>query len=143
MSKAILGLVLLSGVLAGGCSGSDGSVQCAQTDRAGAYLAHYSERANGTCGAIPDTVLRFSGSTAASPGCAFDAPDSWSTDQCTLERSISCAIPGTNQTLTGVASTHETESGGAKISGVETITIYDVNGAFLCTSTYDLTATRQ
>ena len=139
MAKLLLGLVLLSV----GCSGSDGEISCSTTDRAGAYVAHFTERANGSCGAIPDTVLRFSGGSGIGAGCRLDAPDVISRDQCTLERSATCPVAGTDQTLTIVASTRETESGGAKLAGVETVTAFDGTGAFLCTSTYDLSATRQ
>jgi len=141
MTKFILGL----GFVACACGASDDAISCAKTDRSGAYVAHFVERANGTCGAIPDTVLRFdgSGATMLPAGCTLDAPDVWSGDLCKLDRSYTCAIAGTDQTVVVVASTHETQSGGATIAGVESLTAYDSRGGFVCASTYDLTATRQ
>lgn len=140
MTRFILGL----GLLVCACGSSDDAVQCSKTDRTGTYVAHFAERADGSCGAIPDTVLRFDGSSGAlAAGCVLDAPDVWSSDQCKLDRSMSCAIAGTDQTLSIVASTHQLDSDGIKIAGVESVTAYDGNGAFVCASTYDLTATRQ
>lgn len=140
MTKFILGL----GLLAMACGGSDGEqLQCAKSDRTGAYVAHFVERAKGSCGPVADTVLRFDSSGSLPAGCSFDAPDTWSADQCKLDRSYSCPVEGTTNTVSVVASSHQADSAGDKITAVETVTVYDATHSFLCTSTYDLTATRQ
>lgn len=129
-----------------GCSGSDDSdFTCAQTDRSGTYLAHYDEGANGTCGELPDELVRLDPNGAIGDTCAFDAPDSWSSDQCRLDRSITCC--DNNVCTHVVATTTQQDESGAEISGILTMRAELGDGfggiADSCASLYTMTATRQ
>lgn len=137
--------ILIVAALAG-CGGSedDSSFICEVSDRAGTYVLHYQERPNGTCGQPPDEVVRLDGGGGISPACTLDAPDSWSSDQCRLDRSITCCEGGFCTSLVGF--TQQQDESGARISGVFTMQIQELGplGTVIdgCVSTYDVTATR-
>lgn len=131
-------------LLAAGCGATndeDGPVSCDPADRTGAYVIHYTERPNGSCGPMPDEVARIDGGGGIADGCTLDAPDTWSADQCRLDRSVTCCEPPV--CLSVVASTEQVDASGATISGVTTVTILNDLSQDGCISTYDLTATRQ
>lgn len=131
-----LGAVILST----GCSGDDAE-PCDLAHREGTYLAQYRTR-SGDCGALPDAVIRLDANGELTPTCALDAPDDVSADQCSLTRSLTCAVENPDGTIQGVVITHERD-GGARFEGLYTITIRDGAGAYVCGGTYDVTATRQ
>jgi hypothetical protein len=125
-----------------GCGGEDeDSFTCETTDRSGTYLISYVDR-DGDCGPLPETVGRFSGSSAVADNCELDMPDVTSSDGCTLERSITCVEDGFAASAVA-SSTQETEDG-SRITGILTMTIRDAaSGELVCISTYEQTAVRQ
>lgn len=136
---------LLTALFLVGCGPEDDKTfTCEQSDRVGTYIFHYEERPNGTCGPHPDEVARLDNS-ALPPECQYDAPDTWSADQCRLDRSITCCSGNTCTSLVGF--TEQRDENGARITGIASIQIqqFDPSGnvADGCTSTYDLAATRQ
>lgn len=137
------GFIFLAGC--GGTDGDDGAAACDPADRSGTYLMRYSERADGTCGDAPDTLVRLDPDGELGGGCSLDAPDEWSADQCRLTRSVTCCDGGYCTSVTGF--TTQQDDSGATISGVMTFQIQEIgaSGAVLdgCLSTYDVTATRQ
>ena len=126
------------------CSGADDSeASCSSAHRSGTYVAHFTERPAGTCGAITDQVVQLSPGEASLPaGCAFDAPDSVSSDECGLTRQYSCPLDGAPGTVSVVAFSKERD-GGRSFTGTLTAKMYDGTGALACASTYDVTWSRQ
>lgn len=137
-TATLAGVVLL---LAGCSEGEkDDPEPCALSHRVGTYLQVATERANGSCGPLPDQVLRTDDATSLAPNCRVDAPDEVSANKCKISRSFSCTVDTGNSTTTW---TTTEEDGGAKLVGVTSITLYDATGEFLCASAYDVTYTRQ
>lgn len=139
-------LVLAMMLVACGSSGEDESeFTCERSDRSGTYLLSYSERPNGTCGDIPDQVSRLDPDADLGFGCSLDAPDSWSADECRLDRSVTCCDGGYCTSVVGY--TEQQDAEGGRISGVMTFQVQEIgaSGAVLdgCTSTYDVAAERQ
>jgi hypothetical protein len=134
-------------LLACACSSSsDATVlpsHCDISDRMGTYLDHYAERSGGTCGAIPDQVGRVDGPSGLPEGCALDGDDRVSENGCKLERTYTCDFPadGVIASYTGV--TQAEDAGANRLIGILTVRVSDSSGSFLCSSTYDLTFTRQ
>jgi hypothetical protein len=131
----------------GGCGSEDKPAEpspCSASDRTGTYIFQYVERAGGNCGPVDDEFLTLNGG-GVPPGCRLDEPDVWSEDGCTLERSYTCPSNGLGQgwTTRGNGITTQESSSGAIITGFVSITIYDDAKLPVCTSSYDLTATRQ
>jgi hypothetical protein len=140
MKRALFLLLLAS------CGSEDDEpFTCSQSDRAGTYLMHLDERPNGTCGPASDELVRLDGSGGIGDTCAFDAPDTWSADQCRLDRSITCCDGGFCTTVVGF--TEQQDETGSEISGVLTLRIQEIglSGTVIdgCASTYDVTAARQ
>lgn len=136
MQRLILGLV----VVLTACSGSD-EEPCDLSHRDGTYLAQYNNR-SGDCGALPDVVVRLDADAGPADGCSLDLPDDISADRCTLTRSFTCIVKQPDGTIQGVMVTHERD-GGASFDGLYTLTIRDGSGAYVCSGTYDVIATRQ
>jgi hypothetical protein len=132
------------GLFLAACSGSDsdGSEPCSGAHRSGTYVAHFTERAHGNCGPIADQVVQISTGPNLPPGCAFDATDTGSVDQCTLTRAYTCPLDGAPGTISIVGVSKE-EDGGARFVGTETARVYDGSGALVCSSTYDVVWARQ
>jgi hypothetical protein len=142
MKSAILAGMVLFSI---GCSGGDDAkpVPCSGAHRTGTFIAHFVERAGGTCGHITDTVTKLdSTSGQLAPGCMFDDTDTGSVDQCSLTRAITCPLDGVPGTVSLVAVSTE-HDGGKSFTGTTTSRIYDGNGTLQCVSTYDVTWTRQ
>lgn len=134
----ILGLALI------GCSGDDepGAVDCSKADRNGTYLFEYAER-DGTCGAVPDSLGRLDASADIPANCIRTAADVWSADECKLERSAECTVAEDGLVIHATAVTSQTDDSGEVLSGLYSVTARDLAGNFVCSGTYDLTATRQ
>jgi hypothetical protein len=143
MKTATLGILVLSLTA---CSGADkdAAEDCAGTHRNGTYLQSFRERSGGTCGAVSDQVIAFDSRNSGTlgDGCAFDADDTVSADQCKLTRSYTCPLDGAPGTVSIVAITTE-HDGGAKVTGTFTSRIHDGDGALVCASTYDVSYVRQ
>jgi hypothetical protein len=140
-TAALVGVVLS---LAGCSSRDDEPEPCSMLHRDGAYLQSYDERPGGTCGAVTDQVVVIDRNSLNTlpPGCAFDANDRVSKDECQLTRNYTCPLDGAPGTVSVIAVTKESD-GGAKLSGLFTATMRDGDGAFVCASTYDIMAVRQ
>lgn len=139
MKTPILNLVVLLSLGTGACSDDAGAVDCSKAHRSGTFLAKFTEREGGSCGPIPETVARLDADTLLE-GCELDAPDDWSADECTLTRSYTCPLDGAPGSASFVAVSHESADG---FEGTSTARVYDTAGALVCTSTYDVTWTRQ
>lgn len=144
----MLGKLLVLGALACfACSSETENrpVTCAKTERSGTYAMRFTERAGGTCGAIPEQLGRLDDAEALLPGCQLDAADRWSADECKLERAYTCPEPGIGSGVTSqsvAVSTQMTEDA-SRIDGTITLTIKRPDGTALCKSTYDATFVRQ
>jgi hypothetical protein len=125
-----------------GCSSKNDPPPCDLAHRIGTYLEHTVERAGGTCGILPDQVVRTDNPGGLPPGCTKDAADSASRDRCEYDRSYTC-ITTSPDAATSVVGTTTEHNGGATLTGVLSLTIRDGNGAFVCASAYDVTFTRQ
>ena len=136
----ILAVVLISTACSGGDDKPD--VPCSGAHRTGTYIAHFVERAGGTCGPITDAVTKLDNSGALPPGCSFDDADTGSADRCTLTRSITCPLDGVPGTVSLVAVSTE-HDGGKTFTGTTTSRIKDADGRLQCVSTYDCTWSRQ
>lgn len=116
---------------------------CEPGDRVGTYLSH-SEKVDGSCGELSDSVGRIDDPTFLPANCTHDAPDRWSNEGCKLERAFSCvATDGTGSRQSLVAVTEQQNTGGSLITGVMTMRLTDASGAFVCSGTYRITFTRQ
>ena len=142
MYKAGFALLWLSALC--GCSGSndddDDDGSCAQ--RAGTYLAQYTER-SGTCGPIPeqlDTIAQQP--TEVPPPCTGTI--SYSADNCTVTSSSICPEdglgPGWTTTLDLNADWNKSASQGTAIAQ---FVVKNGVGGIECQSTYNVTITRQ
>jgi hypothetical protein len=132
--------LLLGALLAAACSNLDpaggGGTSCAT--RSGNYLAHFVERAGGSCGALPDQLV---GDSAVDTMCTGSANNA--ADQCTSSIDATCA---------GVTGAPYTEKGSGTwasdgLTGTATLTyvLYGdgADSPATCTSTYDVTYTKQ
>jgi hypothetical protein len=109
--------------------GGGAGTSCA--GRTGNYVAHFVERAGGTCGAIPDTVIAASGIASGCQGTATPAAD-----DCTVDVNETCTVSG--QTLKETGTSHWS-SDGATGSATLTIKRLTASGETQCLSTYDAT----
>lgn len=129
-----------------GCSGGDGgggAITCSAQDRTGTYLMHFVERANGTCGAVPDALGVLDASDAPASGCTI-TEEVWSADKCDLTRTIVCDDVGNQTTSYGTGFTTQTTDDGSRLSGTLTMDVRDLyTGETICVSAYDVTAVRQ
>jgi hypothetical protein len=125
------------------CGCGEDELTCSQSDRDGTYLAETSER-SGTCGDAGSMLVQMdNGSEVVETGCTTDY-ERWSDGNCTNESSVTCESPADNIVVVGVGVVTQEDSGGESFSGIMTMTIYELSsGALLCTSTYDVTYTRQ
>lgn len=138
MTRALSSAVVL---LAVGCSSEDVTQACALEHRNGTYLLHLTVR-DGNCPPVPDSVNRM-GPTLNSAGndCALDVDDDLSDDECSLTRSATCpSDDGGSASTVSVTTEHD---GGAKVTGLITVTLRNDSGEVVCTGTYDATFTRQ
>jgi hypothetical protein len=140
MGKFIFAAVVV--LLASGCSSKDDAPSCDLAHRVGTYVQHTTERAGGTCGILADQVVRVDNPGGLPPGCTKDAADSASGDRCEYDRSYTCETTNPAGAVSIVATTTE-HDGGAKLTGVLSMTIRDDTGAFVCSSAYDVVFTRQ
>jgi hypothetical protein len=130
-------LIIAAAVVAQGCGGPE----CSKSDRTGTYLIHQDEMSGGTCGPIPDKLERIGGEPAA--GCVITF-EQWSADECKLERSIVCTSSKDNIKLESTAITNQQDDDGSLLSGTASMTLRTLStDAFLCSSTYKMTASRQ
>jgi hypothetical protein len=97
---------------------------------------------SGTCGPVPDGVTRQNPTlNSIGNGCALDADDDLSADKCSLSRSATCPTDdGGTISLVGVV---KEQDGGAKLTGLLTVTLRNEAGSAVCMGTYDATYTRQ
>lgn len=142
MKTALLGILVL---LSAACSGSDEGEACDVAHRDGTYLQTFEERAGGTCGALADQVVvvdadAMSSNTGVPLDCALDSPDELSADQCSITKVYTCAFD--TQTISFVGITTERD-GGKRLTGTVTATAFDLDGALVCRSTYDVAFVRQ
>lgn len=122
-----------------GCAGEDevdAPTECDRDDRRGTYLVEFDER-DGNCGPVPDQVSRIDGDNpAGSAECVLTEEDRWSRNNCRLERSYICALNGYTYEYIGFT---DSNADGSELTGLMEVTVDDG----LCTSTYDVTWTRQ
>ena len=138
-SAVLVGLV---GLFAG-CSSDDESPPCSLAHREGTYLAHFTEHADGTCGAISDQVVVLNGEKTPLPsGCAFVLNEGVTTDKCSLTRYYKCPLDGMPGSGSFIAVSAERD-GGAKLTGTLNVNRFDDVGMLTCVSTYEATYTRQ
>jgi hypothetical protein len=108
-----------------------GGASCAS--RTGNYTAHFVERAGGTCGPLPDTVVASGTSTTCQGTIAPSA------DNCSVDLNQTCTVSGRSLKETG---TSHWSQDGASGSAVITMTAYTPDGKPQCTSTYDVAYTK-
>lgn len=132
--------MLLVLALAASACGED--QKCDPTDRTGAY--HFGAvEIWGSCGPIESSV------GILNEGRAVDGADCdvhyerWSEDQCSVERSVVCEFPGDNERVRMAGIWTQNDAEGKSLTGSMTMTITRLdNGGAICTSTYDVSATR-
>ena len=143
---ALAALLLMACGSDGGDPGTPGvDFTCdAHTDRSGTYLMHISEHAGGICGAVPDSLVRLESGTVIHDNsfqCTDLVPTAYSDGGCSVTHSLHCVdVDGTVTDLT--AKNTQRDPSGAEIVGIETESITMPDG-YWCTSTYDVTFTRQ
>ena len=120
----------------------DDQIECSSTDRIGTYLLETPER-DGTCGAIPSQVGRVEDPTALPVGCVLDAPDRWSDGGCSLERAYTCTDAPNNLITSWTGITTQQDSNGDLVTGVLSVRATELDGTFVCSSTYGFRAERQ
>jgi hypothetical protein len=143
-SGAVLaGVLLVACGSDAGTPGTDFTCDSSQ-DRSGVYLVHSVERPGGTCGALTDGLTRFDGGMAVQQSdtqCEALVPTTVTDSGCTFANSLRCA--GTDGSVSDVTgTTTQLDASGAKLDGIfsETVTLAD---GYSCSSTYDVTYTRQ
>lgn len=134
MRQIFLGIVLLSTA----CSGSDESEPCDLAHRQGTFVVHY-EVESGDCGLLPDEVATITDPHSAGD-CDLVSPDTWSSDECTNKRHISC--PGSDGSTLEMI-TELTEHSGDSYSGTLSTTLRDPKGIPLCSGRYRVTFERR
>ena len=100
---------------------------CTRFDSAGSYRVTYQERSGGTCGPLTPAVLDFSQIPVE---CTQAQADSWSQDDCTLERRLNCTA-GIYQVNGVMEITSDRDA--KQLTGT-----YAAEIVGLCTSEYDL-----
>lgn len=137
-------------LLAMGCGGNDGATPGTDftcdpaTDRNGTYLVHLVERPGGSCGELPDTLGRIDGGMPVqgpSQQCSPVAPSKFSQGNCKLENVFRCTSSD-GSVVDATAVTTQLDADGAKLSGIYSASATRPGGAS-CTSSYDVTYTRQ
>jgi hypothetical protein len=121
-----------------GCGGDEGSFTCSKESRTGTYLVTY-ETLGGTCGDLPPMVVV--GGTPVSSDCTVNF-DRWSTDECTLERTLTCT-DASGVIVETQAVTTQAAADGSRITGTATYTLRNTSSVTLCVGTYDMTYARQ
>jgi hypothetical protein len=129
-----------------GCSGGptdddDEPIQCSMSERTGVYLLEWTEL-DGTCGPIPDELVRIDPASPLPDGCTLDAPDTVSPDECTLERSATCTDT-TGLYLRSVSTTTQENDDASLVTGLVTVDVRNPDGSAACLSTYRLRYVRQ
>ena len=130
--------VFLGAGLLFGC----GEMECEPFD--GTYLAATSER-SGTCGPVGETLvqMRDGEQVGGDAGCVVDY-DRVTENNCKTERSVTCTSQADGLVITGVGVFEADDESGSSASGVLTMTVKSLStGATQCSSTYDVTYTRQ
>jgi hypothetical protein len=121
-----------------GC-GPGASGPCAQ--RSGTYRLDFSER-TGDCGPQSESIVTIAGEPVA-PDSPCMGQILYSTDNCNVtEVNVACpdsAVAGSTLVTNGKTSW---STDGASGGGQTVITLIDASGVYLCSSSYDVTATR-
>jgi hypothetical protein len=129
MKNAILVLVLVA------CGGPPKANPCAT--KGATYVQRFVERANGTCGPIPDTIVNITADGEVA-GARLDC-ESMTQDGCTA-RNAGCKTTTDGITCTGTSSVTFAADGSTS-SGL--ITTNCSGNGLACVSTYDVSAVRQ
>ncbi len=116
-----------------GCSSSPHG-NC--VERVGSYRVNYVAR-SGTCGAIPEQVVVFGGSTQMMQASLCRGEQRISGDQCDVTSDITCDIAGQPGTVRIAGTIHWSDSG-ASGGGILQTTVSQPP----CSSTYDVTYTK-
>jgi hypothetical protein len=124
-----------------GCGSDAEPLECSRADRTGTYLLQYTEQ-SGDCGPLPDAVGRLDAAEADAPGCTVNS-SVWSEADCKLERTVTCESTADDLSLRMIGVTEQADSAGHKITGLMTLDARTIGGAYVCLSTYTMTAVRQ
>lgn len=126
-------------VLAASCGG--GGFTCDLSSTTGVFNVRAEERNGGTCGPLPDTQAYVED--------LFAGPDEWtcetvsderSEDDCEIQGVVDCEIPGGNTVRTIFTLT---QTGADTGEAVTAYAFRDSAGLSICSSTYDMTLSRQ
>jgi hypothetical protein len=123
--------LLVAAVLLVGC----GSEECFRGHRTGTFIIDPVEVV-GNCGPIARGEARIPGASWVPDGCELDAPDSWSDDQCVLDRRYTC-IEG-DLVVQYEARTRQDYGDNDFFYGTVIVKAFDADGIPVCSSTYDV-----
>jgi hypothetical protein len=116
---------------------------CSVTNRNGAYVEHVIERSAGTCGPIADVTVTLTPEPFVAVGCVFDAPDSFSPDNCTETRALTCTAASGAGARSVVSTFIDVNRDGSIYQEMFQLTRRDPQGNATCVSAYDGTLTRK
>jgi hypothetical protein len=114
---------------------------CRKTDRAGTYRQTFTTE-SGACGDLPEQLVSFTDPMAsAAPGIACRiTSETWSDNDCKLERTISCRGPDGLTTGTGV--TRQETANASVVDGTFSVSVR-LNDGWTCQGTYGVHSVRE
>lgn len=122
------------------CLSCGSTIECSKEARSGMYMLTI-EEVSGTCGPIEGGLTVVGGSANDNTGYDYS---SWSEDECDFNSSFTIDFPGDNITANYISTTSQEDSEGDFLTGTLTLEVRQLStGAFLCSGTYNLEATRQ
>lgn len=116
-------------------------VDCEREDRTGLYRTQM-KHISGSCGSLADgnEVLINGYPLNGLEGCSVDY-ESWSDDECTVERAVTCHGP--DGYSVGKYKIEQEDDDGLHLSGTLDATVYNNSGTPLCSSLHKITSERK
>jgi hypothetical protein len=138
--KLSCGFIVMFLLMACGGDDSEHDYTCSASDRSGLYLIDFVHK-SGDCGEIKSVLQWIQGDQSAEGGLCATYAHEWSDDECTLKRVYSCDLGGG---LRGEYHSiiHQGSEDGSILFGMMDMTLIQ-DDIFVCSSIYDIKATRQ
>jgi hypothetical protein len=147
MRAMLLTAVFLAGA---GCGDEDSPTECSVYDIDGAYLVKYEEQNGGTCGAMQDEIEIYDsgGYDASQSGMSVNPCRQISVDisedECHRTIETECRLTEVGARFRTISAIEQMTGNGSEMEGYLTVRVFSLyTDALLCSSTYEVTATRQ
>jgi len=146
-------IAVLLGIIVAACGGESSSggptapVQCDPDSRIGTFVETMAPRAGAACpdAAPSEQLVTFATALEIPADCERLVPDTWSADQCSMERHLRCepipGIPGGYEHRDSMSA--DANGDGSVFSGAMRVERHDQGGAVICLTGYDVSFVRQ